>query len=288
MLQLIWQKIQQWSWLVLALTCWFFAMAFWAATTKTDDVVVLNEKKPAETQQQLQPETISATTDLGMLHDQVHPLNVAQRVITSGQHEAEFRGSKFMKDNQNNWTIELFRVTNEDVIKSFLRAQSNRSNYYYFRLTRPQQTDSYILIYGVYAGQYETESQLKQLQKNWPMQLKPTVQPLQRYLSQVNDLGSDELQSKLQLNLIKLSPVAIPQEINTLEPIPASSVLPEHPIATDTTVVQRDIKGNVVGVEQSKTRVLEPNLKPSNSIEVAKPESRSLQRDGVALPNGNN
>ncbi len=289
MLQVIWQKIQQWSWLVLALICWFFAMAFWASTTETEDVLVLTPAKPAETQQQLQPETIAASDDLGTLTEQVRPLNVGQRFLASGEHEVEFRGTKFIKDNQNSWTIELFRVTSEDVVKGFLKALSNRSHYYYFRLTRPQQADSYILIYGVFASEYEAENQLKQLQQKWPSQVKPKLQTFRGYIPEVNDLGAEELKAKSTLNAVRLTEVAIPV-VNLFQPklIPESSNLPEPSVVTKTTVVQRDAAGNVINVEQSKSRVVELNLKPENSPQLLKPESRSLQHDGVALPNANN
>lgn len=288
MLQRLWHIIQQWSWLVLALTCWFFAMAFWAATTKTANVVLLSEQKQAETRQQVQPETIAASTDLGMLTQQVNVLQVSERLAASSEHEPEFRGTKFIKEQQNRWTIELFRVTSEAVIRSYLNARSDRSQYYYFRLMRPQQSDSFILVYGNFAGQDEAQQQLQQLQKNWTYQLKPQVQQFARYMGAVNDLGADELKSKLQLNAIKLTAIALPK---TLLPQTSSLNVPalaEQPVATQTTIVQRDIKGNVVGVRQSKTHVLEPNLKPSNPTDAAKAEIRSPQRDPAALPNANN
>ena len=97
----LWQNIQHYSWLVLGLLCLLLALIFWAITS-SDKVVQVEKQDIVETQSQIQPQKVTATTNLGTLSDEVRPLDLTMRVITAGNHEAEFRGTKFMQENQRN------------------------------------------------------------------------------------------------------------------------------------------------------------------------------------------
>lgn len=288
MLHKIWQKIQLWMWLVLALTSWFFAMAFWAVSSKTEDVIILAPAPKSETQQQLQPQSLAASNDLGMLKQQVTPLKLSERFLASSEHEAEFRGTKFIKDNINAYTIELFRVTNEAVVVNFLKSKQNRDLYYYFRLTRPQQNDSFVVVYGVYASETEANNVRTAMHQGIKIAYKAQVRPFKQYESEVNDLGSDELNAKIKLDSVRLIPVAVAPSI--IPPLSISSEFadPNGTVTTKTTVTQFDAKGNVVAVEQNKTRVVEPNLKPESGAIQPKTENQPEQAVTPALPKANN
>lgn len=43
------------------------------------------------------------------------------RVVAIAQHEAEFRGTKFIQENKKNSAVELFRVSEEAIIKRFCK-----------------------------------------------------------------------------------------------------------------------------------------------------------------------
>jgi len=116
----LWQKIQHYSWLVCALVCLFFALVFWAIND-TDKLVEMDRTDIAQTQVQIQPEKVAATSHLGMLSQEVKPLDLTTRVVTASLHESEFRGTKFVSENKKSWTIELFRASDEDIIKNYLK-----------------------------------------------------------------------------------------------------------------------------------------------------------------------
>ena len=94
-----WQRIQNYIWLVCGLVCLFAALVFWAMT---DSDALVEVEKSAETasELQIQPEKVAATSLLGALQEEVRPLEMTTRVVTTGSYEPEFRGSKFINDNK--------------------------------------------------------------------------------------------------------------------------------------------------------------------------------------------
>ncbi len=60
------------------------------------------------------------------------------RVVAIAQHEAEFRGTKFIQENKSNSTVELFRVSEEAIIKRFLQRQSDCQAFSYLETYRPK------------------------------------------------------------------------------------------------------------------------------------------------------
>ncbi|MDD2947109.1 MAG: hypothetical protein PHG15_15335, partial [Acinetobacter sp.] len=144
-----WQRIQNYIWLVCGMVCLFAALIFWAITD-SDALVEVEKSAETESELQIQPEKVAATSLLGALQEEVRPLQMTTRVVTTGSYEPEFRGSKFINDNKNASTIELFRTTKDDVIRSFLKKQANRNNFFYIRLSGENQIEQYVLLYGIY------------------------------------------------------------------------------------------------------------------------------------------
>ncbi|WP_459655544.1 hypothetical protein, partial [Achromobacter xylosoxidans] len=83
---------------------------------------------------QIQPEKVATTPNLGALADEVRPLDLTTRTVASGEHEPEFRGTKFINENKKQWTLELYRASDEDIIKNFLKSRTDRNKFIYFRL----------------------------------------------------------------------------------------------------------------------------------------------------------
>ena len=105
-----WESIRQYIWLISGLACLLTAFIFWVVTD-TDQLVEMD--RPIEdTQVQIQPEKVAASTHLGSLQDEVRPLEMTTRVVVSGDHTVEFRGTKFIQDNKENFSIELFIFNN--------------------------------------------------------------------------------------------------------------------------------------------------------------------------------
>ena len=249
-----WQRIQNYIWLVCGMVCLFAALIFWAIT---DSEALVEVEKSAETESelQIQPEKVAATSLLGALQEEVRPLQMTTRVVTTGSYEPEFRGSKFINENKNASTIELFRVTKDDVIRSFLKKQANRNNFFYIRLSGENQIEQYVLFYGIYRNKDEAQRVLEQLPLQFPKTVQPKVQDIENYVSLVNDMGADEMGSNYKLYAVNLKSVPLPKVDESLlvlpKPKPAAAETDPKNATTTTTVTRRDEQGNVVDIQQS-------------------------------------
>ena len=277
------QTIQQFTWLILAIICMFAALVFWGMTDQKDELVEVKPEK-VETQVQIQPEKVAATAHLGALSDEVKPLDLTMRVVVANEHAPEFRGTKFIQDNKRQWGMEIFRSSDETIIKNFLLNRTDRKKFNYLRLTSPDQAEQYVLLYGVFANADEAKNQFAQLNLPLPKSIEATPQPYARYASFVNDLGSDELKTSTSpLYAIQLKAVALPKVDETLlmNGVAAggrSSVVNDGstvPLTTvKTTVVQRDAQGNVVDVKRSQSVV-----QPAQNAEKISENSGNLKSE---------
>lgn len=252
-----WQKVQHYFWLVCGVCCLFAALIFWAITDS--DAVIEVEKKPeTKVQLQIQPEKVATMTHLGALSDEVKPLDLNTRTIVNANHEPEFRGTKFVNEAKKQHAIELFRVSNEAILKSFLKKQPDRKSFIYLRISGENQPEQYVLLYGQYKTAAEANQALSTLNLNLPASVKPEVVPIQQYVSLVNNLGSEELASNQKLYEIRLKNVPLPKvdESVRLRQQTQAEVKPRSSDATtSTTIVRRDAAGNVLDVQKSESAV---------------------------------
>ena len=253
-----WQRIQNYIWLVCGVVCLFAALVFWAITD-SDALVEVEKSAETESELQIQPEKVAATNLLGALQDEVRPLEMTTRVVTTGSYEPEFRGSKFINDNKNASTIELFRTTKDDVIRSFLKKQSDRKNFFYIRLSGENQIEQYVLLYGVYRNKDEAQRMLEQLPLQFPKTVQPKVQDIENYVSLVNDMGADEMGTNNKLYAVNLKSAPLPKVdesvLAIVKPKSNEPATDAKTATTTTTVTRRDEQGNVVDVQQSHSAV---------------------------------
>ncbi|TCB43503.1 hypothetical protein E0H83_10635 [Acinetobacter terrestris] len=253
-----WQRIQNYIWLVCGLVCLFAALVFWAMTD-SKDLVEVEKSAETESELQIQPEKVAATSLLGALQEEVRPLEMTTRVVNTGSYEPEFRGSKFISDNKNATTIELFRASKDDVIRSFLKKQSDRKNFFYIRLSGENQIEQYVLLYGVYRNSDQAKQALQQLPFQFPKSIQPQVQNIEDYAALVNDMGADEMGSNNKLYAVNLKSAPLPRIDESLlvvpKPKPTVPVVDPKAATTTTTVTRRDEEGNVVDVQQSHSSV---------------------------------
>lgn len=249
-----WQNIRHYIWLIGAVLCLVAAFIFWAVTDINE---MLIENEPIEeTLVQIQPEKVAATSSLGTLTNAVRPLEMTTRMVATGNHAPEFRGTKFLQENQKKWTIELFRATEEQVIKNFLLQQPERNQFIYFRLSGENQAEQYVLAYGLYATEPESETALSQLTLNLPASVKPTTVQLGQYVALVNDMGSEELATNKALYAVKLKAAALPViDESVLAQVRSglAAMTTDRTTTTKTTVTTTDQSGNVVEVQRSQT-----------------------------------
>ena len=274
------QKLQHTFWLGCGLLCLSGALIAWAITDQ-DQLEVVEVAKEAQIPVQIQPEKVAATTHLGGLLEQVRPLDMTTRVVATGQHEAEFRGNKFIEDNKNKYVIELFRVSEEQIINTFLKKQTQRKDYRYLRLSGENQAEQYVMLYGLYGNQDQAKAALAATNFGLPKSAQAHVAALSDYQAFVNDMGSDELGLNKKLYEVRLRPVALPrvdesvlaeakrnlarqQALTRTTPRQAAvspqsqnqtapTIDPEK-ATTSTTIVRRDQQGTVVDVEKTQSQ----------------------------------
>ncbi|WP_446892481.1 hypothetical protein [Acinetobacter sp. NS4_7] len=255
-----WQKIQQSIWLLGAVLCLLAALIFWAVTDR-EELVEIEKQPESEIELQIQPEKVAATTYLGGLQEEVRPLELTTRLTASGLHEAEFRGTKFIQEQKNNSTIELFRVSDENIIKSFIKKQTDRSKLFYIRLSGEGQAEQYVMLYGSFGNKREAAQTLTALPFKFPETIQPVVVQFADYRPYVNDLGADEMGLSTKLYEVNLRPAAVPTiDESVLARPPATSttapttqsVAPQNS-TTSTTITRRDQEGNVVDVQKSQS-----------------------------------
>ncbi len=255
-----WQNIHAYIWLVSGLLCLLLAFIFWVMTD-SDELVEVGKPIESTTQVQIQPEKVATMTQLGALTKEVRPLNLTSRTVTVGEHEAEFRGTKFIKEQQRQWTIELFRVAEEDIIKSFLQQRPDRKIFVYFRLTGQDQIEQYVLSYGIFQNADAAQKQLDTLNLKLPQSIQPQIRSFADYAPFVNDLGMEEVTINSPLYAVQLKPAALPKEPEplldklkkALSPPENKNLTPDS--TTTTTITRRDQEGNVVDVQRSQSQV---------------------------------
>ena len=264
-----WQRIQNYIWLVCALVCLFAALVFWAITD-SDALVEVEKSAETEAELQIQPEKVAATNLLGALQKEVRPLEMTTRVVNTATYEPEFRGTKFINDNKNAATIELFRATKDDVIRSFLKKQSDRKNFFYIRLSGENQIEQYVLLYGIYGNSDQAKQALQQLPFQFPKSIQPQVQDIENYAALVNDMGAEEMGSNSKIYAVNLKSAPLPRIDESLvaqpKPKPTVQVVDPKAATTTTTVTRRDQEGNVVDVQQSHSGVESAPKKNGNKV----------------------
>ena len=266
-----WQNVQQYIWLVGGIACLLLAFIFWVITD-SKKMVEVEKSADSDAPVQIQPEKVATTPNLGALADEVRPLDLTTRTVASGEHEPEFRGTKFINENKKQWTLEIFRASDEDIIKNFLKNRSDRNKFIYFRLSGEQQAEQYVLVYGTFKRSDDAIQQLTQINLQLPESIKPQPQQFSSYAPLVNDLGADEMKGgNNQLYEVRLRPAALPTIDESLllagSTNAAVNVQPKAPAtnsATKTTIVRRDAQGNVVDVQQSNSNIDQPN-KPAQT-----------------------
>ena len=266
-----WQNVQQYIWLVGGIACLLLAFIFWVITD-SKKLVEVEKSADSDAPVQIQPEKVATTPNLGALADEVRPLDLTTRTVASGEHEPEFRGTKFINENKKQWTLEIFRASDEDIIKNFLKNRSDRNKFIYFRLSGEQQAEQYVLVYGTFKRSDDAIQQLTQINLQLPESIKPQPQQFSSYAPLVNDLGADEMKGgNNQLYEVRLRPAALPTIDESLlmagSTNAAVNIQPKAPAtnsATKTTIVRRDAQGNVVDVQQSNSNIDQPN-KPAQT-----------------------
>lgn len=156
--------------------------------------------------------------DLGMLLDAVPALDLNKQVAVIGQRAAEFRGAEFIKTNASHWTLQVMKVSQETVIKTYLSQRKDRQRFQYFRLVEGAQ-EHYLLTYGNFTTVQTAMGALQTLQFDLPDSVKAFPERFSTYQPVVKDQGSEERMSGMaqKARQIVLKPIATPVEVTPVE-----------------------------------------------------------------------
>lgn len=277
-----WQTVRNFIWLLFGAVCLILALIFWVSQSKKTEVEVIQiEQQAQDAARPVQLEKVGVDLNLGTMIEEVRPIILQQRIVTSDGHEAEFRGSKFLSEHQKSWTLQVMKVGEEDIIRSYLDKREDRKHFQYFRLQVAGQAEQFVLTYGVYKNVNEVLEKTSSIDLQLPENLKTTPEKFSSYTKMVNDLGADEMSSGLKLKTVNLTRAALPV-------MPLRPTLPQrsHPDnltgGTTTTIRQTDpiTQQQKVQTERSQAAPIQqplPSLQEQRSTPIARPQPNENQ-----------
>ena len=255
----IWQDVKQAIWLSLGVACLVLIFIFWIMQSKERQtkeltpIEVKNEQEQSVTQQQ----SVLLDKKIGTFQEEVPPIDLLKRNALAGDHEPEFRGSAFIAENKNVWTLQLLKVAEEDVIRSYLDGREDRSQFHYFRLDDQKHNNvQYVLTYGVFKNTQAAIEDAQKVSFGLPKSVKVLPQKFNAYADMVNDLGSDENNSTTKLQSILLTRAAVPKVREVAPQATAESTFATQSLGGTTTTIQRtDESGEVQSSDTEHSQV---------------------------------
>jgi hypothetical protein len=221
-----WQTTKHLIWFSLGMGCVLLSFIFWILQNRPQTVELLQtEHESHAADRPIQVEKVSINENLGTFSDEVSTLDVQQHNVDLTVHDAEFRGAKFVADNQKLWTLQLIKISDEDIIKAYLSNRADRRQFNYLRLQEAKKPDSYVLIYGQFSSAEQALAQAQTSNFALPSTVKITAVQLADYLPWVRDMGNEELLSASKLRQVILTKTAPPRQIIAPQ-IDAKSVAP--------------------------------------------------------------
>lgn len=272
---LSWKTIQNFLWLLFAAVCLFLALILWALNFKQPEVVEIEpEKQAQEAVRPVKTEAVAFDTQLGAFTTEVPTLVLQQRVVAAGDRAPEFRGSKFIAENNKSWSLQLMTVTEEDIIKSYLDQREDRAKFQYFRLQSEGQQEKFVLTYGNFKDVNDVLDKTKSIAFDLPDQIKTKPEKFSTFANSINDLGYDELSTGTKLRPITLTKAALP-------------VIPSiRPAVTGTSAATNRIKDDVVLTEIQRREVVPAKEKKVETVpKVEQQPTASQERKSVPPTN---
>ena len=239
-----WQTTKNVIWLSLGLGCVIGSFIFWVLKLAPKTVEIVEQQQPQEVARPIQSEKVTISDSLGAFNKIVAPLDLSKRSIKLETPDREFRGAKYVQDNQKKWTLQLIKVYQEDIIKAYLGKRTDRQQFNYIRLQDDKNPDYYVLIYGVYDTEQQALENAQRVNFNLPTSIQISAEQFITYLPYVNDMGADELMTSSKLREVKLS--------KTYTPPPAPMVKAQPPAVSaepNTPVPQN----NAISAEQNQS-----------------------------------
>lgn len=283
-----WRKIKPYIWLALGMSCLIVTFLLWIMQTQKSGV----QEVPIEIEAQqaarpVQLEAVAFDKRLGNFNDEVPPIDMTKRVVEVGEHEPEFRGSRFIAENQKAWTLQLMKVTEEDIIRAYLRKREDRNKFQYFRLQDEKHPAQFVLTYGSYKDVRQTIDQTQNINFALPESIKALPEKFSTYATLVNDLGSDEMATNAKLRSVVLTKAALPKIADLMpKTAPVTTPSPKAPplAGTTTTIQRKDESGQVKSTHVERSQVAPKIDSPGQEASAAPTTRGAVQESQIVDP----
>lgn len=220
-----WQQIRQFPWLSVGwltigtgvlVVCFLLWVSSQLAQRLTVEVVQPSTADAVAEATAMLPDRLDG--ELGMLFNAVPALDLNKQIVVVGQRAPEFRGTEFIQTNASHWTLQVMKVSQESVVKTYLLQRKDKQRFQYFRVVEGSQ-EHYLLTYGNFTTVQTAMGALQTMQFDLPNSVKAFPERFSTYQSSVKDQGSEERMSGMakKVRQILLKPVAIPIEIDPVE-----------------------------------------------------------------------
>lgn len=285
-----WQKVKTFIWLGFGVSCLCATFVLWLIQSQRPQV----QEVPLEIEikqviRPIQVEMVAFHQDLGNFKEEVPPIDMTKRTVAVGEHEAEFRGSKFISENNKAWTLQIMKVMEEDVIRAYLSKRKDRKKFQYFRLEDGKNSTQFVLTYGIYKDVKQTIDQTQKINFVLPDRVKVIPEKFSTYTTLVNDLGSDEMAQGTKLRIVVLKKVALPKLADMMpKEVPVTNTT--HPLAGTTTIIRRQDESGQVKTQIERSQVERPKTAPKVDAPIQHEQSttptqqRSIQENQIIDP----
>lgn len=211
----VWRIIQNSTWLLGGVAMLAVTFLLWVGIQVHERMTVVEE--PLEQPDvPVEPEKVRFSPTLGMMTDMVPELNTKKDVSSVDEHEPEFKGADFIKENSNRWTLQLMSVTQEEVIRNYLQKRKDRNQFYYFRYVEDGKPQRYVLSYGAFNSVATAMSSLGTVDFALPDSVKAFPERFSTYKPYVIDSNSDQeivnLTRQAKVYAVRLRSVPVPVE----------------------------------------------------------------------------
>lgn len=224
-----WQTAKNVIWLSFGLGCVLASFIFWILQLAPRGVEeIVDNPSAQETARPVKNEKVTISDSLGSFTKLVAPIELSQRSVEPTVHDREFRGAKYVAEHQKKWTLQLMKISEEEIVKAYLTKRSDRNQFNYLRLQDGKNPDYYVLIYGVYDSEQQALENAQRVNFNLPTSIEVVAAPFANYLPLVNDMGSDELMTSSKLRDVNLTRTYTPPPAAVVKPQPAPPVAVEN------------------------------------------------------------
>jgi septal ring-binding cell division protein DamX len=211
----LWRIIQNSTWLLGGLIMLCAAFLLWIGI-QVHEHMTLVETPLEQPDLPVEPEKVRFSPTLGMMTDMVPELNTKKDISSVEEHEAEFKGADFIKENSARWTLQLMSVTQEEVIRNYLLKRTDRDKFYYFRYVEEGKPQRYVLTYGIFNSVSNAMSAMGSTGFGLPDSVKAFPERFSTYKPYVIDTNSDQEITNLtrqgRVYAVRLRSVLVPVE----------------------------------------------------------------------------